>query len=105
MALLRFNKLPKHQHFEYKPRFWQPEKEELEERLKRIEAVGTDDPEAMKGRISAGFRNRSYGNLGGYRRQQVVRSNVMLFAIVVGLLLIAFIMLTNYLPRLIQFFE
>ncbi|MDX1942727.1 MAG: hypothetical protein SFU99_19340 [Saprospiraceae bacterium] len=105
MALFRFNKVPKHQQFDYKPRFWDPEKEEQQERLKRIKMMGTDDPEATKSRIAAGFRTRAYGNTGSYRRQQVMRSNAILFAVVVGLLLLTFLLLTNYLPRLIQLFE
>jgi hypothetical protein len=33
-----FLKIPQHKRFEYKPRIWDPEKEEREERLKRIMA-------------------------------------------------------------------
>ena len=33
-----FLKIPQHKRFEYKPRIWDPEKEEREERLKRIKA-------------------------------------------------------------------
>ncbi len=104
MAFLRFNKVPKNQQFEYKPRYWNPEKEELEERLKRIEMMQGTDTEAMKNRISSGLRSRSYSNT-SYRRQQVMRSNVILFAVVVGLILASFLLLTKYLPKLARFLE
>jgi hypothetical protein len=104
MAFLRFVKVPKHQQFEYKTRYWDPKKEELQERLKQIEAMQGADPEAMKARISSGLRHRSHANT-SYRRQQVIRSNVTLFAVVVMLLFITFLLLTNYLPRLVQMLE
>ena len=101
MAFLRFVKVPKNQQFEYKTRYWDPKKEELEERLKRIEEMQGTDSESMKARISSGLRSRSYANT-SYRRQQVMRSNVTLFAVVVGLVFITFLLLTNYLPRLVE---
>lgn len=99
MAYFRFIRVPKHQQFEYKTRYWDPKKEELEERLKQIEAMQGTDHESMKNRISSGLRSRSYGNT-SYRRQQVMRSNVVLFAVVIGLVLLSVIILTNLLPKL-----
>ena len=104
MAFLRFTKVPKNQQFEYKTRYWDPKKEELEDRLQKIEAMQGEDHEAMKTRISSGLRSRSHGNT-SYRRQQVMRSNVILFAVVVGLILATFLLLTNYLPKLAKFLE
>lgn len=104
MAFLKFNKIPKNQQFEYKTRYWDPRKEELEERLKRIEKMQESDHEAIKTRISSGLRSRSYSN-NSYRRQQVIRSNAILFGVVVGLLILSFLLLTNYLPRLAKFLE
>jgi hypothetical protein len=104
MAILRFNRLPKNQQYIYKPRYWDPKKEELEERLKRVHSMQEDDQDAMKARISSGLRRHSYGNT-SYRRQQVIRSNVVLFGVVLGLLFITFLLLTSYLPRLAKFLE
>ncbi len=36
MGTPRFIKLPSHKRFEYSPRYWDPEKEEREERIRQI---------------------------------------------------------------------
>jgi len=36
MGIPRFIKLPGHKRFEYTPRYWDPEKEEREERIRQI---------------------------------------------------------------------
>ena len=36
MGIPRFIKLPSHKQFNYSPRYWDPEKEKREERIKRI---------------------------------------------------------------------
>jgi hypothetical protein len=47
MGIPRFIKLPSHKRFEYSPRYWDPEKEEREHRIRQIKAemgidVGSD---------------------------------------------------------------
>jgi hypothetical protein len=45
MGVPRFIKLPKHKTFNYSPRYWDPEKEEREERIRRIkQEMGIDVP-------------------------------------------------------------
>ena len=45
MGIPRFIKLPKHKTFNYSPRYWDPEKEEHEERIRRIkQEMGIDVP-------------------------------------------------------------
>jgi hypothetical protein len=45
MGIPRFIKLPKHKKFNYSPRYWDPEKEEREERVRRIKhEMGIDVP-------------------------------------------------------------
>jgi hypothetical protein len=45
MGIPRFIKLPKHRTFNYSPRYWDPEKEEREERIRRIkQEMGIDVP-------------------------------------------------------------
>jgi len=45
MGIPRFIKLPKHKKFSYSPRYWDPVKEEREERIRRIKAeMGIDMP-------------------------------------------------------------
>ncbi len=45
MGIPRFIKLPRHKTFNYSPRYWDPEKEEREERIRRIkQEMGIDVP-------------------------------------------------------------
>ena len=106
MALLRFFKVPKHQQYEYKPRYWDPRKEELEDRLKRIDKIKGRDAEAVKARLSGGFR-RGFEATGvkRSRRGQVMRSNLILVGIIVILLLLSYLLLTVYLPEVVDFIE
>ncbi|CAG0907556.1 unnamed protein product, partial [Cyprideis torosa] len=63
MSIGRFFKVPRHRQFDYKPRFYDPDKEELEARLRRAKPLDDSDPEAVKARISGSFRRGGiYGN-------------------------------------------
>jgi hypothetical protein len=45
MGIPRFIKLPSYKRFEYSPRYWDPEKEAREERIRRIkQEMGIDVP-------------------------------------------------------------
>lgn len=99
MALLRFFKVPRHQKFNYKTRFYDPRKEELEERLKRADGVKNGDTEAMKARISEGFRGGGYHKVDTrFRARQVRRSNMVLIGVIAVLLLLAYLIFNIYLP-------
>jgi len=56
MAIFSIFKTPKHQKYKYIPRFYDPDKEDLERRLEKAKKMRTDDPEGMKMRISSGLR-------------------------------------------------
>jgi hypothetical protein len=101
MAFFRFLRLPKHQKYDYIPRYWDPEKEELNERLKRIEDIQNGDPEALKARLSGGFR-RGYnqGGNGRFRKQQTKKSNLVLLGVIVVLLFLSYMFISVYLPEL-----
>ncbi len=99
MALLRFYKLPKHQKYEYKPRFWDPKKEEMEERLRQIDAVKEGDTEAIKARLSANFR-KGYANDTRFRSRQVMRSNLLLLGIIAILVVLSYLFIAVYLPKI-----
>ena len=105
MAVLRFFRVPKHQQYDYKPRYWDPKKEELEERLKQIEERKGHDAQAIRARLAGGGFRRGYQADGSYRKRQVLRSNVVLLAIVVALVLFSYIFLSVYLPRIVQVME
>jgi hypothetical protein len=104
MALLRFFRVPKHQQYDYKPRFWDPKKEELQERLDRIEKIQGGDPDAIKARLSGGFR-RGFEQSNTARRGQVLRSNLILLGIVALLIVFSYMILTVYLPEIVNMLE
>ena len=104
MALRRFIKLPKHQQYQYKPRYWDPEKEELKERLQRIEALKQGDTEGMKARIASGMK-RGYKADSRERNKQMTRSNLVLLIIVIFLLGVSYVFMTVYLPEIINKIE
>lgn len=99
MAVLRFFKLPKHQQYQYKPRFWDPKKEEREERLKQIEAMKEGDAEALKARLSANFR-KGYAKDTSFRKRQVMRSNLILLGVLALLIILSYLFITVYLPEI-----
>lgn len=93
-----FTKTPKHQRFQYSPRFYDPQKEEMEEREKRIKLEiqrerGEDKPEDVNGyrsRIAGSFqaaRKRSNPATGAFNAT-MLRLGILLF---LSLFLIAFI--------------
>jgi hypothetical protein len=105
MAIFRFFKLPKHRRYEYIPRYWDPDKEEREARLKELRLLGEEDEiEAMKSRISSGFKRKSRA-AEGFRRKQVRRSNMILIATIFILLLLSYIFIIRYLPEIATMVE
>jgi len=101
MALRRFIKLPKHQQYQYKPRFWDPEKEELKDRLRRIEDQKTGGSEGMKARISSGMK-KGYLADARERKKLALRSNMVLFAVIIFLLGLCYVFLMVYLPQIVD---
>lgn len=97
MALFKFGKTVKPQRFNYIPRYYDPEKEEREARIKRAMGMAGDNPEAMKSRILSGFRNRNRGSRKG-QQSAARRSNLILIVTLTTLLYLTYILLTRYLP-------
>ncbi len=104
MALLKFFKVPKHQQFNYKPRYWDPKKEELDERIERIHEMKNRGVEASKARISGSFRKGFKGDM-QYRRSQVRRSNMLLFFIIAVLIFISYLFIKDLTPEIVNTFE
>lgn len=98
MAIFRFFKPPQHQQYDYKPRYWDPKEEELQERLNRIERVKEGDPEAIKARLSGSFRRGFEQGQARFRKQQAMRSNLVLLGVLVALLFLSYLFITVYLP-------
>lgn len=106
MALLRFFKPPPHQRYEYKPRFWDPEKEDLKDRLERASEEKKGDSEMMKSRISDHFSRRSSkgGVAPGFRERQVASSNFRLVLVLAVIILLTYWVLTA-IPGFFAMFE
>jgi flagellar basal body-associated protein FliL len=106
MGLFSFFKPPKPVGFDYHPRFFDPKKEEFQERLRSAREKAGDHPEAVKSRIRSSLQRKTgYLSDRQFRQQQVVKSNLRLLIIIVVLILLAFVAIEIYLPRIVQFLE
>ena len=103
MRFLNIFRLPKPQSFNYIPQYYDPDKEELRERLEKIELEKQQNPEAMKSRISSGFRRGGYGDR-ALRRKLVMRSNLMVIGIIAILLILVALFLNSYFGRILETF-
>lgn len=104
MARFSIFRTPKAKKFEYLPRYWDPEKEELEARLSRFKGKAHEDKEIIKTRISSGFRAK-YSPEMRSRSRAIRQSNTIRMAIFVILLLIAVIYLSEKIPKFVQLFD
>lgn len=92
--------------FEYKPRYWDQEKEERENRLERLDPQKSGDIESAKNRISEAFSRGSNNKLFDMeRRRKARKSNFLRLAVILALALMAYLVLTVYLPRTGLYFE
>ena len=92
MSFLKFNKRPKHKKFDYIPRYYDPQKEELE---KIVDAYkDTNDASAAKNRIRSGLRSKYRGD-SSYKRAQERSANIRLISIIFVLFLIAYLILKS----------
>ncbi len=103
MGLFQFGKRIKNRQFDYIPRFYDPDKEELESRLGRYNQNSTN-VDLTKVRIKGGLR-RKYRVSNEYSQSIRNRSNKILLFTIVILLLITFYFISEYLPRIIASFE
>ena len=92
--------------FDYRPRFYDEKKEEFKQRLKKAEELAGDDPDALKARIRRSLQRKS-GYLADrqFRQKQLLKSNLLLLAIVAVLIVLTFVAIEIYLPRIVQLFE
>lgn len=89
------NNNPKHKKFGYTPRFYDPAKEALEQRLKPYQKEeGIDNTQLAKDRIRAGLRSKS-GYAEGYRTQEVKKSNSTLFMVIGVLCILTYLVLSS----------
>jgi hypothetical protein len=100
MRFLSIFRLPQHSRYNYIPRYYDADKEALEERLKEIKMLQEDTPEAMKKRIASGLR---YG-MGDatYRKKTVRRSNFIVLITVLLLISLSLFFIRYYLAEFME---
>ena len=99
----RITKLPKHRQFTYHPKYWDPDKEALEGRLRkyRDQDSNVSNVELTKSRISSNFR---------YRRGKVsvndrVRGNFRLVIILIVVIFLTYLFLDEYAQKIVNWIE
>ncbi len=104
--LLKPHQRPRHLRFQYKPRFWDPQKERIEELKAQIkqrqeqEAQREIDKAILKERVRKGLRNGRPTNK--FERRTLVqrenrKANLRLFLILIALLWLTYKLLLVYL--------
>ena len=98
--------MPNHSQYDYKPRFWDPEKERIEKRLAELKArkeEGTADE--VKGRISGSFRNarNQTGEAKLIRKDANRKSNFNLLVIILVLLMLSYLLVNVNLQSILEF--
>ena len=101
MRFLNIFRLPKPNTFNYIPRYYDPDKEDLEDRLKKARLERESGTEAMKSRISTGLRQRGGGNR-ALRKKMVLRSNLIIIGLIVILLVMVALFLNSYFGRILE---
>ena len=92
MAGFSFGKGTTPRKFDYIPRYYDPQKEELKERLAQYK--DEKDQEGMKDRIRSGMRQK-YNADSGYRSSQVKKSNLRLLYIIIILIFCSYLILRS----------
>lgn len=99
-----FGKKPKPQGFHFTPRYYDPEKEDREARIKAAMQAAGGDTEAMKNRISASFRSPRKHQSSVYKSARR-RSNITVLIAMIVLLLLALLLIGEFLPQIEQMLE
>jgi hypothetical protein len=99
-----FGKKIKPQGFHFNPRYFDPEKEDREARLRAAREATSGDTEAIKSRISAGFKNPRRSQSNAYKSAKR-RSNITVIITLGVLLVLVYILLTQFLPQIEKMVE
>jgi len=111
MGFFTFNKIPNHRVFNYRPRFYDPEKDARDAiiRQAKIEAGLIDeedldhDVERAKLKISKAYQNQNV--VGNYKRTSQRKSNIRLAIIIILLSGITYILLNFNIDFLVKLIE
>ena len=76
-----FFRLPKPKHFEYKPRYYDEEKERIETRRKELEMAGKGDTATLKSEM-----DRRWKRIDRKNRDKAKRINLLVYLIIIAIL-------------------
>ena len=99
-----FGKRIRPQGFHYNPQYYDQAREDREARIRAAHAAAGGDTEAIKARISAGFKGPRRSKSNAYQSAKR-RSNITVVITLVVLLALAYILLTRFLPQIEQMVE
>ncbi len=106
---MKFFKTPKNQKFDYKPRYWDPKKEALEERMSKYKEENKGDAKAVKNRLRKGFKGKGasvdFRKTRAIRTKELKRSNRVLFITVIVLALLSYVLFEIYLTEIVDMLE
>lgn len=94
MSFFNFNKKAKHRRFDFIPRYYDADKEDLQNRLRIYDSENLDQTELAKNRIRSGLRTK-YRIDEGYKSEQKSKSNRTLLYVFVTLALITWLILRS----------
>lgn len=97
-------KLSKNRSFNYVPRFYDEDKEKLEERIKMAKERKEGSADGMKARVSAGLSMglNKHKVEASFQKKQIWRSNTIVFGLIIVLGVLTFYLLTVYLPLFLK---
>lgn len=109
MALMGFGKRPKHRSFDYTPRYYDPDKEDLKRRMAPYlddKDKTSIDPDAVKARLKGSFK-RQIGTKyeSDMYKRSLRRSNRIVMIVAVGLIALSLFFLLEYLPSFLEAFD
>ncbi|MEE9373436.1 MAG: hypothetical protein V3V00_10320 [Saprospiraceae bacterium] len=103
MSFFRMGNRFKNRSFDYVPQYYDPAKEELEQRVQGYNEKD-DATEIAKNRIRRGFRKGSV-DTSKYSQSVRKKSIIRLLGIIVFLVLVTFYILYIYLPQIVRMVE
>lgn len=98
---LKVQKVPKHKNFDYTPRYYDPKKEELMDRVNVAKGKAGTSAEATKARIKSSLR-RGRNNNPSLRKQQVFKSYMLRLVLIVALIIALLLAINVYLPKFLN---
>ncbi|HOO43237.1 MAG TPA: hypothetical protein P5167_07485 [Bacteroidales bacterium] len=103
---ISFFRTPQHRVFNYKPRYWNPEKEAFEERIRQsrekvaAEKHNEDKPYVPGGSIRGSFQRRHEVERRYPARQKIIRAIIIISLIVIMIMALYFTQAFSYLMKI-----